>query len=59
MSIESNEKALETLAKNGMKVLDPSEKLAADLRAFGATMADDWKVKAGEAGKIVLDAYAK
>jgi TRAP-type C4-dicarboxylate transport system substrate-binding protein len=59
MSIEANEKALEALAKNGMKVLDPSEKLAADLRAFGDTMADDWKQKAGEAGKMVLDAYAK
>ncbi len=59
MSIEANDKALAVLAENGMKVLDPSEKLAADLRSFGETMANDWKEKAGDAGKAVLDAYAK
>jgi TRAP-type C4-dicarboxylate transport system substrate-binding protein len=59
MSIEANDKALAVLAENGMKVLDPSEKLAAELRGFGAKMADAWKEKAGESGKAVLDAYAK
>jgi TRAP-type C4-dicarboxylate transport system substrate-binding protein len=59
MSIEANDKALAELAKNGMKVLDPSEKLAGELRGFGETMANEWKEKAGEAGKTVLDAYAK
>lgn len=47
------------LEKHGMKVLDPSETLANDLHAFGEAMAEDWKAKAGEAGKAVLDAYAK
>ncbi len=59
MSIEANDKALAELEKNGMKVLDPSEKLAGELRGFGETMANEWKEKAGEAGKAVLDAYAK
>jgi len=59
MSIEANDKALAALAQNGMKVLDPSVKLAAELRAFGETMVADWKAKAGAAGKAVLDAYAK
>ena len=36
MSIESNESALKDLADHGMKVLDPSEKLAAEMRKFGA-----------------------
>jgi TRAP-type C4-dicarboxylate transport system substrate-binding protein len=59
MSMEANEKALATLERNGMKVLDPSEKLAGELRAFGETMSADWKTKAGDAGKAILDAYAK
>ena len=59
MSIEANDKALAALAQNGMKVLEPSEKLANELRAYGETMATDWKAKAGNAGKTVLDAYAK
>jgi len=59
MSKEANDKALAALEQNGMKVLEPSEKLASELRAFGDTMAADWKAKAGDAGKAVLDAYAK
>ena len=59
MSMEANDKALAALEKNGMEVLDPSEKLAGELRAFGDTMVADWKSKAGDAGKSVLEAYAK
>jgi TRAP-type C4-dicarboxylate transport system substrate-binding protein len=35
MSKEANEKALKDLEQHGMKVLDPSDKLAAELRKFG------------------------
>jgi TRAP-type C4-dicarboxylate transport system substrate-binding protein len=59
MSMAANDAALATLAKNGMQVLDPSEKLATELRAIGGQIADTWKEKAGDSGKIVLDAYAK
>lgn len=59
MSQEANDKALTTLAEKGMKVLDPSEKLASELRAIGETMVADWKAKAGTAGEAVLGAYAK
>lgn len=59
MSKESNDKALAELEKHGMKVLEPSDVLAKDLRAFGDTMAQDWIAKAGDSGKLVLDAYAK
>ena len=59
MSAEANDKALAELTKNGMQVLEPSKELAAELRGFGETMANEWKDKAGEAGKTVLDAYAK
>lgn len=59
MSKAANDAALAALAKNGMKVLDPSEKLASELRGFGDQVAGSWKAKAGDAGKTVLDAYAK
>ena len=59
MSKEANDKALATLAGKGMKVLDPSDKLASQLRAIGETMVSDWKTKAGAAGQAVLEAYAK
>lgn len=59
MSKDANDAAIAELEKHGMKVLDPSETLANDLHAFGEAMAEDWKAKAGEAGKAVLDAYAK
>jgi TRAP-type C4-dicarboxylate transport system substrate-binding protein len=59
MSIAANDKALTTLAEKGMKVLDPSDKLAGQLRAIGETMVGGWKTKAGAAGQAVLEAYAK
>jgi TRAP-type C4-dicarboxylate transport system substrate-binding protein len=57
MSVEANDKALAALAEHGMKVLDPSEKLAGELRAIGQAMANDWKAKAAAAGQAVLDTY--
>ncbi len=59
MSKEANDKALTTLADKGMKVLDPSDGLAKQLRVIGETMVSDWKSKAGAAGQAVLEAYAK
>ncbi len=59
MSQESNEKALKDLAQHGMKVLDPSKDLAAELRKVGETVTNDWKTKMGDAGKAVIDAYSK
>lgn len=59
MSKEANAKALDDLAKHGMKVLPPSEKLAAELRKFGVTMTADWMASAGAAGKAIVDAFKK
>ena len=59
MSQESNEKALKDLAQHGMKVLDPSKDLAAELRKIGETVTSDWKTKMGDTGKAVIDAYSK
>lgn len=49
---------VETLAKNGMKVLPPSDLLRKDLVAIGERMAREWQEKSGAEGKAILDAYA-
>ncbi len=45
------------LAKNGMKIVEPSETLMKELKAIGAKMLEDWKKAAGPEGKQILDAY--
>ena len=45
------------LAKNGMKIVTPSEDLMNGLKAIGAKMLEDWKKAAGAEGKAILDAY--
>jgi TRAP-type C4-dicarboxylate transport system substrate-binding protein len=55
----ANDAALTTLAKNGMRVLKPSEAMASELRKIGETMTAEWMAAAGEAGKAVIDAYKK
>ena len=45
------------LAKNGMKIVAPSDDLMKGLKAIGATMLEDWKKSAGADGKAILDAY--
>ena len=47
----------QTLADNGMTVVEPSEALAGQLEAIGATMTQEWLQNAGEAGQAVIDAY--
>lgn len=47
----------DTLAKNGMKILEPSEQLLSELEQIGATMIDEWLSEAGESGSSVMDAY--
>jgi TRAP-type C4-dicarboxylate transport system substrate-binding protein len=59
MSKDANAKALDDLAKHGMKVLKPSDKLAAELRKFGETMTAEWQAEAGEAGKTIIDTFSK
>jgi TRAP-type C4-dicarboxylate transport system substrate-binding protein len=53
----ANEKAVATLKNNNMKVLAPSPELAEELNKIGATMAEEWAAKAGEAGAIILKAF--
>jgi TRAP-type C4-dicarboxylate transport system substrate-binding protein len=51
--------ALKALADNGVQVLPPSEGLAKELAAIGATMAAEWQTRAGDAGKTIMDAFKK
>jgi TRAP-type C4-dicarboxylate transport system substrate-binding protein len=59
MSKAANTKALETLAKNNMKVLAPSAELAKSLREVGDQVTKQWTEKAGANGKAIIDAYRK
>lgn len=54
---ELTDQYLKTLAENGMTVSAPSDALKDGLKAFGATMTDEWIAAAGDAGKAVIDAY--
>ena len=56
-SKEANDVALAVLAKNGMKVLAPSEQMKSELRAIGATMTREWLAKAGDPGKAIIDSF--
>lgn len=48
---------LKALAKNGMKVRDPSDKLRRELAGFGRIMLAEWLEQAGEDGRAIFDAF--
>ncbi len=50
---------LDTLSKNGMKVLKPSEGFKNELAGLGRTMTEEWAKTAGADGQAILDAYRK
>jgi TRAP-type C4-dicarboxylate transport system substrate-binding protein len=50
---------LDQLKAKGMKVLPPSEQLAAGFRKMGEQLTADWTKKAGASGQAVIDAYRK
>jgi TRAP-type C4-dicarboxylate transport system substrate-binding protein len=51
--------ALSALKTNGMKVLQPSEKFAAELAKIGQQVAAEWITKAGEPGTNIIARYTK
>jgi TRAP-type C4-dicarboxylate transport system substrate-binding protein len=59
VSEEKTKFYLEQLAKNGLKVEQPSPALAADMKKIGETMIAEWAKQAGPDGQAVLDAYRK
>ena len=48
---------LSELAANGMTVIPPGDKLAADLAKMGETMSKEWADAAGKDGAAIVDAY--
>jgi TRAP-type C4-dicarboxylate transport system substrate-binding protein len=58
-SKEETAKKTKVLADNGMKVLEPSDKLKAGFTAIGKTMTAEWAKKAGADGETLLKAYRK
>lgn len=55
----TNDNYKKIMAKNGMKVLEPSKELEAGLKKIGTVMGNDWAKAAGAEGKAVIDAYRK
>ena len=53
----TNDGYKKTMADNGIKVLEPSAQLKADLKKLGQIMADEWAKSAGERGQKVIAAY--
>lgn len=58
-SREVAEATKKTLASNGMKVLDPGPKLAADLNRLGRQMVDEWMAGASPEGKGLVESFRK
>ena len=58
-SKNANDKALATLKNNGMQVLQPSAKLAEELKVIGNTLSDEWVKNAGDDGKNVISKFKK
>jgi TRAP-type transport system periplasmic protein len=58
-SFDKNEWYKAELTKNGMKILPPTPKFAADLKQVGAIMLADWEKKAGADGQAIISAYRK
>jgi TRAP-type C4-dicarboxylate transport system substrate-binding protein len=50
---------LRGLEDNGMRVRAPSEELKSGLKAMGDRMTAEWLLKAGTAGKAIIEAYQK
>jgi TRAP-type C4-dicarboxylate transport system substrate-binding protein len=48
---------LSQLAANGMTVIPPGDKLAAELAKMGETMSKEWSEAAGAEGAAIVDAY--
>ncbi len=46
-----------TMSEKGIEIVQPSDKLKADIAAVGHTMAEEWTAKTGENGVAVLKTY--
>ena len=58
-SLEWDERSKKTLAQNGMMVMQPSVKLAADAKQMGLLLLMDWQKKAGTDAEAIIANYQK
>lgn len=58
-SMAETDAKIAILSENGMKVLAPSEKFAAELAEIGKTMTAAWLEKTGEVGAEIMETYSK
>ncbi|MEX6508299.1 TRAP transporter substrate-binding protein [Jiella sp. M17.18] len=58
-SKEETRRTTELLKKNGIQVIQPSDKLKAEFKKIGEKMTEAWKQSAGEQGEKLLEAYKK
>lgn len=54
-----NEGYKKTMASKGIKIIQPSPKLAAEFEAIGKQMTEEWVKKAGADGEAILAGYRK
>lgn len=59
MSKTETAEMTQALKDNGMTVVTPSAELMDGFGKIGATIADEWKARAGADGAAMLDAYSK
>lgn len=59
LAAEKTSAYMETLKKNGMQVVAPSDELKSGLSTVGAKLTEDWSAKAGSDGQAILEAYKK
>jgi TRAP-type C4-dicarboxylate transport system substrate-binding protein len=59
LGAEKTASYMETLKKNGMTVVAPSDELKKGLSEIGAKLTEDWSKKAGADGVAIVDAYKK
>lgn len=57
MQAEETDLLVETLRKNGMTVVEPSEQLMQQLRKIGEQLTEEWVQAAGEDGKKIMSQY--
>jgi TRAP-type C4-dicarboxylate transport system substrate-binding protein len=54
-----NEGYKQTMASKGIKIIQPSARLAAEFEAIGKQMTEEWVKKAGAEGESILAGYRK
>ena len=59
ISEEKNEWYKKALSEKGMKIMQPSPKLVADLKQVGGVMLADWEKRAGPDGQAMINAFNK